>query len=667
MKMVEEEKIKKHNSHKYWKKMFRLFIIALIGLLILYLIIKGEQLFYFVVFKLISVLLTPFKCINDYPITNILSYLCVLFQIYLHIVLFRKCVLSLVFLLGGFFKKIFIYYQFKVWINFIITQITPLLNINETSQIFNYKNEFKRLKGFQKVFNQMVLTNNSFESKLHKFGSYLNEVMYFYQQFKSQKTISNHQLSQFNSNADNLISSLNTYLNYNQIEILFNFEYSKVLTHLNAELLNDLKHSRNAININIAPDFPIVLISPSKEGNDNNNDYLSNNRKKTLVVFCNQNAVCCELYHLSKDNINYYLSLPNTFILLWNYKGFGLRKEMTTFESIDYDTQRLANYIKAEFSPRAKVVIHGISIGGYAAVKLANALNDPKNVLLIADRTMGDIDSIVKTLPYGYWLSLFFKILFPKWLFNTSNVATYIKARNKIIFYDENDEIIHSSANLINNISYVYFNDILKKPIKQFIKKDIISISELPNCILNDKEIIDLKYEIASLANKTNLTPLFKKTFLQQMTKCPLDIFLMNFFIFGFPFNVFKELSYNSEDLNHNYILIPIHLQKIVNENKQEMSALLIKFISQINSIFVNINLSHNDISEEQLNTLTYGKAHCFYLKSNIQEQLINYFGYTKRLFCGHNGKLVDSDTEYIREYLESKEYIPVQNTNIIN
>ena len=77
-----------------------------------------------------------------------------------------------------------------------------------------------------------------------------------------------------------------------------------------------------------------------------------------------------------------------------------MRSGFPTFSSINNDTRNIANYINKEF-PNYKIVIHGISIGGYAAIRLAKELNDEKNVFLIADRTFSNIEMIVKTLPYG--------------------------------------------------------------------------------------------------------------------------------------------------------------------------------------------------------------------------------------------------------------------------
>ena len=104
----------------------------------------------------------------------------------------------------------------------------------------------------------------------------------------------------------------------------------------------------------------------------------------------------------------------------------------TSFKNINDDIYNLVNYIRREFS-EYKIIIHGISIGGYSAIKLALELDDEKNVVLISDRTFGDINLIVRDLKYGNFLESIYLFLFPKCFYNTSNIENYLKVKgNKI-------------------------------------------------------------------------------------------------------------------------------------------------------------------------------------------------------------------------------------------
>ena len=51
-----------------------------------------------------------------------------------------------------------------------------------------------------------------------------------------------------------------------------------------------------------------------------------------------------------------YLKEKNTSILLWNYKGYRLRKSWITFRTLDNDIEILINYIKKNF-PNYKFIV----------------------------------------------------------------------------------------------------------------------------------------------------------------------------------------------------------------------------------------------------------------------------------------------------------------------
>ena len=223
-----------------------------------------------------------------------------------------------------------------------------------------------------------------------------------------------------------------------------------------------ITHSVQKININ--KDFDVFLISPKIENKNGN---------KILSIFCNQNALCCEFYSISKDNIDYYLHKLNCTIIIWNYKGFGLRKGYTTFSSIDKDVNILSNYIKNNFN-KYKIIIHGCSIGGYSSIKLTQKLlNELNDVILISDRTFGDIKSIVHSLNFHEILDIIYAIIFPKWYFKYSNIDNYININHdkKLILFDSSDEIIkYNPASLVFNITRRYYNDIIKPKLNIYNK-----------------------------------------------------------------------------------------------------------------------------------------------------------------------------------------------------
>ena len=110
------------------------------------------------------------------------------------------------------------------------------------------------------------------------------------------------------------------------------------------------------------------MVYPERNGIDSKNSNI-----KTLVIFCGQNAFTIEMFSVNKSNIQFFLDIKESTILLWNYKGYGVRKGFPSFSSIDKDVEELKNYIIKNYSDY-KIIIHGISIGGYPAIKLAKIL-----------------------------------------------------------------------------------------------------------------------------------------------------------------------------------------------------------------------------------------------------------------------------------------------------
>ena len=172
------------------------------------------------------------------------------------------------------------------------------------------------------------------------------------------------------------------------------------------------------------------------------------------------------MFSLYKDNIEFFLNIKEITILFWNYKGFGTRKGFPSFASIDKDVENLNNYIIKNFYDY-KIIIHGISIGGYPAIKLAKILNEfndkfRNNLCLIADRTYSDIDLIAESFSnnYGYVLKVIYNFLFPKFFYHSDNINNYIDVpfENKFIFFSEVDSIIiYNKSSLVYNLTLKYY------------------------------------------------------------------------------------------------------------------------------------------------------------------------------------------------------------------
>ena len=518
-------KIYKIYRQHYKKILFFSKILLAIILFIILLYLLERYLLYNIIYSLLLFISHIFH-LEKYNIFSI-KFESIFLLIYFHILLIRLIVLSIVFIQGGLFKKILVSEQFN---SFIIT-IHDLIHQTINSLALNKLNEFKyfmnQLDILKKSIENIKIKKSDWKINNYDFENDLNNSFVLYYIYKTNNS---------SENLENLVEALKTL--YNNIEkfpalpiykkIFFpNYEDSLLL--MEQYMMNSfITHSVQKININ--KDFDIYLISPKIENKIGN---------KILSIFCNQNALCCEFYSISKDNIDYYLHKLNCTIIIWNYKGFGLRKGYTTFSSIDKDVNILSNYIKNNFN-KYKIIIHGCSIGGYSSIKLTQKLlNELNDVILISDRTFGDIKSIVHSLNFHEILDIIYAIIFPKWYFKYSNIDNYININHdkKLILFDASDEIIkYNPASLVFNITKRYYNDIIKPKLNIYNKYFSL--------IMNSPKLKENLKQLAIDCNEENFDN-NGRIFIQNLSYFinTIEEFFMFFIIFGFPFNRNKEIN----------------------------------------------------------------------------------------------------------------------------
>ena len=518
-------KIYKIYRQHYKKILFFSKILLAIILFILLLYLLERYLLYNIIYSLLLFISHIFH-LEKYNIFSI-KFESIFLLIYFHILLIRLIVLSIVFIQGGLFKKILVSEQFN---SFIIT-IHDLIHQTINSLALNKLNEFEyfmnQLDILKKSIENIKIKKSDWKINNYDFENDLNNSCVLYYIYKANNS---------SENLENLIEALKTL--YNNIEkfpalpiykkIFFpNYEDSLLL--MEQYMMNSfITHSVQKININ--KDFDIYLISPKIENKIGN---------KILSIFCNQNALCCEFYSITKDNIDYYLHKLNCTIIIWNYKGFGLRKGYTTFSSIDKDVNILSNYIKNNFN-KYKIIIHGCSIGGYSSIKLTQKLlNELNDVILISDRTFGDIKSIVHSLNFHEILDIIYAIIFPKWYFKYSNIDNYININHdkKLILFDASDEIIkYNPASLVFNITKRFYNDIIKPKLNIYNKYFSL--------IMNSPKLKENLKQLAIDCNEENFDN-NGRIFIQHLSYFinTIEEFFMFFIIFGFPFNRNKEIN----------------------------------------------------------------------------------------------------------------------------
>ena len=624
----------------YSKKYSKIIVLVLILLFLLYLIEKYiiYKLIYFVLYILLEKILPIiiFKNINLFSI----NFETILLVIYFHILLVRLIIISIVFLQGGIFRKFIVYEQFAIFISNLRTYLDNViehLNKNDQKQ---FKYLISKIKNIKKFYIKYKSTNMSFILKNYSIEDELNNMLDKYDMYIKEQDI---------NKKDELIKSINAlsgkmenFINFSIFEQIFKFKYTESLLLMDEYMINGFD-THIVEKVIIDKGFDIYILTP-KHYNDN----------KILAIYCNQNALCCEDYAIGEENIEMYLYDLNCTIILWNYTGYGLRKGITTFGNVDKDVKILSKYIKEKFSDY-KIIIHGCSIGGYSSIQLTKRLNDIDNIVLISDRTFGDIDKIVLSLYYGKELSILYNILFPKFLFHSNNVNDYISipSKKKLICFDANDQIInYNPSSLVFNLTKKYYKDIIMPKINKY--KEYKSLIEYPN------NLVDELKKLAVDCNDKN----FDKNgqiFLQHLNKYinSIEEFFMFFIIFGYPFNIFKEISYDSNEFNKNYLDIPIIIMNFVNKHKVMFSSKLLELIQIFNFLFVKFNLK-TEISDNDIIKLNYNQNNkeLFKFDDNFVDGLHKYFGYVRRIYCGHNGKLKDTDIKFIKGFLKTNKFI---------
>ena len=631
-------KIYKIYRQHYKKILFFSKILLAIILFIILLYLLERYLLYNIIYSLLLFISHIFH-LEKYNIFSI-KFESIFLLIYFHILLIRLIVLSIVFIQGGLFKKLLVSEQFN---SFIIT-IHDLIHQTINSLALNKLNEFKyfmnQLDILKKSIENIKIKKSDWKINNYDFENDLNNSCVLYYIYKANNS---------SENLENLFEALKTL--YNNIEkfpalpiykkIFFpNYEDSLLL--MEQYMMNSfITHSVQKININ--KDFDIYLISPKIENKIGN---------KILSIFCNQNALCCEFYSISKDNIDYYLHKLNCTIIIWNYKGFGLRKGYTTFSSINKDVNILSNYIKNNFN-KYKIIIHGCSIGGYSSIKLTQKLlNELNDVILISDRTFGDIKSIVHSLNFHEILDIIYAIIFPKWYFKYSNIDNYININHdkKLILFDASDEIIkYNPASLVFNITKRYYNDIIKPKLNIYNKYFSL--------IMNSPKLKENLKQLAIDCNEENFDN-NGRIFIQHLSYFinTIEEFFMFFIIFGFPFNRTKEINPKLDKFKNEYTKIPIIFKQFLEKNKDFIEKEIMDIILAFNFLYTKINLN-TEISDEDILNLKYEKNNINIEQNHIKE-LKKYFGYVHRITCGHNGKLKEYDYTIIKEFLKNNNFI---------
>ena len=631
--------------YKYYKKNYnKLFFYSKIVLIIIFSLSFIYLIEKFIIYNIIFYFLFIFSDLFHLEKYNIFSlkFESFFLLIYFHVLFIRIIILSIIFIQGGIFKRILVYDQYFSFISKLqeyLNKTIENLSSNNYNEIEFFINKLEILRKSIKSIKSKKMDLKSIDSNLE---NYFNDIFDKY---------NNYKINNSKENVEYLIESLKKISNclglFPKLSLLqkfFTFNYYESLILMEEYMINSFQ-THYAEKRSINKNFDIYILTPKNP---------SNKSKDILTIYCNQNAICCELYSIAKENIVYYLDELKCSIILWNYKGFGLRKGFTTFGNIDKDVDILSNFIKNNYN-KYKIIIHGCSIGGYSSIKLTQKISLYNDALLISDRTFGDIKSIVKSLNYNKILIPIYNIILPQYYYKYRNIENYIVLPydKKLILFDEYDEIIkYNPASLVFNITEKFFTYIIRPKISKYEKyyfpiKNIKKISE----------------KLKQLAVDCNDQQFDKngRIFIQHMNHYvnkinSIEQFFMFFIIFGYPFNRFKEIDFNLDKLKKVYIKIPFIFKNII-QNNVIIDKEIIDIIKSFNFIFIKLNLCCN-ITDDNILNLNYDDKINFLVESNHMVELLKYFGYVHRIYCGHNGRLEDKDIYAIKEFLKKNKFI---------
>ena len=620
----------------YYKKLSKILLIIIIAFSLLYLLEKYiiYNIIYFS-FLFISNLLYLQK-LNCFS----LKFESIFLLIYLHILLIRIIVLSIIFMQGGIFKKIIAYEQFYSFISTIRDYANNAIENLSSNNINRFEFFMDKLDIFRRSYENIKSKNIDLK---------INESNFEVDLYDSLEKFYNYNTNKSEEIKEKLIESLLNFSNnigkfpiYSLYQKLFVFNYNESLKLMEEYMIKSFQ-THLVEKKNIFKNFDIYILSPKNSVQNNN----------ILAIYCNQNAMCCELYSIGKDNIYYYLNELNCSIILWNYKGFGLRKGFfTTFGSIDKDIDILSNYIKKNYN-KYKIIVHGCSIGGYSSIKLLQKICEfSEEAVLISDRTFGDIKNIVQSLNYHEILTAIYNVIFPQWYFKYRNVENYISLpyNKKLILYDEHDEIIqYNPASLVFNITQKYYYDVIEPKLSKYEKY----FSLIKNAEKHFEKLKQLAVDSSNSKFDKNFI-----IFIQHLNYYvnSIEQFFMFFIIFAFPFNYFKEIKINLGNLEKEYLKIPIIFKKIIHKNDM-IDKEISNIISAFNFLFLKLNLNC-EINDDDIFKVNYEDKTNFTIQEKYMMKLKNYFGNVHRIHCGHNGKLENKDYNMIKEFLKSNKYL---------
>ena len=268
---------------------------------------------------------------------------------------------------------------------------------------------------------------------------------------------------------------------------------------------------------------------------------------RPTVILCNPNALCYEQMVNYPHNfwLKYFMNHGNN-VVVWNYRGYGSNKGSPCPNNIKRDGEAVVRFCVDTLKLTGRMAIYGRSLGGIVACHIGNHVEGID--LLIADRTLANLETLTKRKMYGKFIHHAFNFFSCGWEVDNDINFLESKIQCKVMTCDPSDDVIDLFSSLYTGVALRYYEKEKGLPNKVetikheiFYKDDLelftamkrfFEIYELLCLALKeeDKLIIDpknhpgfnvqvfeeIKAEIATLNRRDNLNSKAAKEFTQN-------------------------------------------------------------------------------------------------------------------------------------------------------
>ena len=133
---------------------------------------------------------------------------------------------------------------------------------------------------------------------------------------------------------------------------------------------------------------------------------------------------------------------------MFNYRGCLKSQGVPDINSIERDTYEIYRLFRQKYGVNKAIGFHGISIGGYFALKLATRLKSDEIAFINLDRTFSDFEVMVRN-KYGWVCSKLYKCIV-EWKLNTLLDFYQLRVQNKVIAYDPEDKLLQKDSQMFS-------------------------------------------------------------------------------------------------------------------------------------------------------------------------------------------------------------------------